>query len=142
MLGVDCVWVGMYACLKINMGMSITNASNNIHDPIIDSQWLNEYGMWLLSSSLPPGVRLDENSVFELLKKTGNDWDSVAEDTLLIRSKDKRDETRNRFSTDDERLRESIRFWLKRFPYASYRWLAANEVPTELVEPVPGENDM
>ena len=126
------------------MGMSnVSNASNNIHDPIIDSQWLNEYGMWLFPppSSVPPGVRLDENSVFELLKKTGRDWDDVAGDVLFI-SDDKRDEIRNRFSTDDERLRESIRFWLKRFPYASYRWLAFRDVPTEFVEPVPGENDM
>ena len=96
----------------------------------------------VISSSLPPGVCLDENSVFELLKKTGRKWDDVAEDILYIKSKDKRDEIRNRFSTDDERLRESIRFWLKRCPYASYRWLATLDVPTEFVEPVPGENDM
>ena len=118
-------------------------ASNNIHDPIIDSQWLNEYGMWLFPPpfSLPPGVRLDENSVFELLKKTGRKWDDVADGILRITSEDKLDEIRNRFSTDDECLRESIRFWLKRCPFASYRWLAFLNVPTEFVEPVPGEND-
>ena len=96
----------------------------------------------VVSSSLPTGVRLDENSVFELLKKTGRDWYDVANGTLGITSEDKLDEIRNRFSTDDERLRESIRFWLKRCPFASYRWLASTGVPTELVEPVPGENDM
>ena len=124
--------------------LNISNASNNIHDPIIDSQWLSEYGMWLFppSSSIPPGVRLDENSVFELLKKTSKKWDNVADNILYINSKDKLYEIRNRFSTDDERLRELIRFWLKRCPYASYRWLAFRRVPTEFVEPVPGENDM
>ena len=129
----------IWGCLS-----NVSNASNNIHDPIIDSQWLNEYGMWLFPppSSVPPGVRLDENSVFELLKKTGKDWDDVAKKILCINSKDKRNEIRNRFSTNDERLRESIRFWLKRCPYASYRWLTTMDVLTEFVEPVPGENDM
>ena len=124
--------------------LNVSNASNNIHDPTIDSQWLNEYVIWLFPppSSLPPGVRLDENSVFELLKKTGRKWYNVADDILHITSEDKFDEIRNRFSTDDERLQESIRFWLKRCPYASYRWLAYDDVPTEFVEPVPGENDM
>ena len=92
-------------------------------------------------SLLPPatGIRLDENSVFELLKKTDREWDDVAEDILYIKSQDKLDEIRNRFPTDDDRLRESIRFWLKRFPFASYRNLAYKDVPTEFVEPIQGE---
>ena len=65
------------------------------------------------------GIRLDENSVFQLLK-TGRDWNNV----VLINSKDKLDEIRNRFSTDDDCLRESIRFWLKSCPFALHRWLA------------------
>ena len=77
--------------------------------------------------------------MFELLKKTDREWDDVAEDILYITSQDKHDEIRNRFSTDDDRLRESIRFWLKRFPFASYRWLASRGVPTEFVEPIQGE---
>ena len=78
--------------------------------------------------------------MFELLKKTGKDWEDVAEDILRILSKDKRDEIRNCFSTDDDHLRESIRFWLKWCTFASYRWLAHFDVSTEFVEPLPGEN--
>ena len=77
--------------------------------------------------------------MFQLLKKTNKKWDDVAEDILFIESKDKRDEIRNRFSTDDDRLRESIIFWLKRCPFASYRWLAFKDVSTDIVEPIPGE---
>ena len=95
----------------------------------------------LSSSPLPAGVCLDENSVFQLLKKTNRDWNGVAKHVLVL-SKEKRDEIKNRFSTDDDRLQESIRFWLKRFPYASYRWLAFKKVPTEFVEPLPGENEV
>ena len=97
--------------------------------------------MVLSSSLLPAGVRLDENSVFQLLKKTGRDWDNVADNILRIDSKEKRDEIRNRFSSDDDRLRESIRFWLKRNPFSSYRWLAYQGVSTEFVEPLPGKNE-
>ena len=91
------------------------------------------------SSLLPTGVRLDEKSVFKLLKETGKEWDNIAEDILKITSKEKLDEIRNHFSTDDDCLRESIRFWLKRCPLASYRMLALTGVPTEFVEPVPGK---
>ena len=76
--------------------------------------------------------------MFKLLKETGDDWDDIAEVILEI-SYEKRAEIRDRFSTDDDRLRESIRFWLKRFPLASYRWLAFKDVPTEFVEPLPGK---
>ena len=77
--------------------------------------------------------------MFKLLKETGKDWDDVAGDILEIASEEKRDEIRDRFSTDDDRLRESIRFWLKRCPLASYRMLADNGVSTEYVEPLPGK---
>ena len=77
--------------------------------------------------------------MFKLLKETGKDWDDVAKNILWIKSDEKRDEIRDRFSTDDDRLRESIRFWLKRCPLASYRWLARYGVPTEFVEPLPGK---
>ena len=91
-----------------------------------------------LSFLLPTGVRLDEKSVFKLLKETGRGWDDVAGDILEI-PKEKCDEIRDHFSTDDDCLRESIRFWLKRFPLASYRWLALAGVSTEFVEPLPGK---
>jgi hypothetical protein len=93
----------------------------------------------LSSSLLPTGVRLDEKSVFQLLKETGKKWDDVAEDILGIESKEILDEIRDHFPTDDDRLRESIRFLLKRCPLASYRWLAYYDVPTEFVEPLPGK---
>ena len=92
------------------------------------------------ASLLLTGVRLDEKSVFKLLKETCKDWDDIAKDVLYIDSVKKRDEIRDRFSTDDDRLRESIRFWLKRHPLASYRWLAYMGVPTKFVEPLPGKN--
>ena len=76
--------------------------------------------------------------MFKLLKETGREWDDVARDILDIKS-EKLDEIRDRFSTDDDRLRESIRFWLKRCPLASYRWLAHLGAPTEFVEPLPGK---
>ena len=76
--------------------------------------------------------------MFKLLKETGKDWDDIADDILGIES-EKLDEIRDRFSTDDDRLRESIRFWLKRFPLASYRYLALAGVSTEFVEPLPGK---
>ena len=76
--------------------------------------------------------------MFKLLKETGNKWDDVAMRILNI-SEEKLDEIRNHFSTDDDRLRESIQFWLKKCPLASYRWLAGNGVSTEFVEPVPGK---
>ena len=98
--------------------------------------------MWYFrvsSSLLPIGVRLDEKSVFQLLKETGKDWDDIADDILGIDSEEKLDEIRDRFPTDDDRLRESIRFWLKRHPLASYRWLAFMGVSTEFVEPLPGK---
>ena len=77
--------------------------------------------------------------MFQLLKETGKKWDDIAEKILLIESKEKHDEIRDRFSTDDDRLQESIRFWLKRCPLASYRWLALAGVSTEFVEPLPGK---
>ena len=77
--------------------------------------------------------------MFKLLKETGREWDDVARDILDIKSDEKLDEIRDRFSTDDDRLRESIRFWLKRCPFASYRWLATKDVSTEFVEPLPGK---
>ena len=77
--------------------------------------------------------------MFQLLKETGREWDDIAEDILVIKSEEKRDDIRNRFSTDDDRLQESIRFWLKRCPLASYRWLAFRDVSTEFVEPLPGK---
>ena len=76
--------------------------------------------------------------MFKLLKETGKKWDNVADNILMI-SEEKRDEIEDHFPTDDDRLRESIRFWLKRFPLASYRWLTVRGVPTEFVEPVPGK---
>ena len=77
--------------------------------------------------------------MFKLLKETGRKWDDIANNILDISSKEKLDEIRDRFSTDDDRLRESIRFWLKRHPLASYRWLAFTDVLTEFVEPIPGK---
>ena len=105
--------------------------------------WLAVEWAWnvVLSTSLPllpTGVRLNEKSVFKLLKETGSKWDNVAWDILYI-SKEKCDEIRDRFSTDDDCLRESIRFWLKRCPLASYRWLSYEGVSTEFVEPLPGK---
>ena len=112
--------------------------------PPIHSQLMltavNWVSNWVFSSSiLTPGIRLDVDSVFQLLKKTGRNWNNVAESILFIQSKDKRDEIRNHFSTDDDRLRESIQFWLRRCPFASYRMLAFVNVSTKFVEPISGK---
>ena len=39
-------------------------------------------------------------------------------------SSSKREEIRQRCSNEDDCLMEAIRFWMKRCPFASYRWIA------------------
>ena len=100
---------------------------------------------------LPAGVRLTVDTVFKLLKKTNKEWDWLAYKILLI-SDSKRREIAARCSTTDDSLKESIRFWMKRFPYASYRWIIfllnfseISDVPQEmhhLLEPIQGKNKL
>ena len=75
------------------------------------------------SSSPPPGVRLTANTIFKILKKTNKEWDGLAGGILGI-SPSKRREMAQRCSTDDDCLMEAIHFWMKKCPYASYRWIA------------------
>ena len=104
-----------------------------------------------LSSLLPsPGGRLTVDNVFKLLKRTNKKWDWLAEEILWI-SDSKRHEVSQRYSTADDCLKESIRFWMKRCPYASYRWIVyalnyrgltdTSEEVYDLLEPVQGENE-
>ena len=77
-----------------------------------------------LSLSLfPTGVWLTADTVFKLLKKTNKEWDWLAAKILMIYPS-KHHEIAQHCSTTDDCLMESIKFWLKRCPYASYRWIA------------------
>ena len=69
------------------------------------------------------GVRLTVDAVFELLKKTNKDWNWLADQILWV-SPSKRHEIAQRCSTADDCLMESVQFWMKRHPHASYRWIA------------------
>ena len=71
----------------------------------------------------PAGVRLTADTVFKLLKKTNKEWDWLAEVILEI-SPSKCEEIRQRCSNEDDCLMEAIHFWMKRCPFASYRWIA------------------
>ena len=100
---------------------------------------------------LPAGVRLTVDTVFKLLKKTNKEWDWLAKEILLI-SDSKCREIAARCSTTDDSLKESIRFWMKRHPYASYRWIiwclndeGISDIPQEmhhLLEPIQGKNEL
>ena len=100
---------------------------------------------------LPAGVRLTVDTVFKLLKKTNKEYDWLAKKILLI-SDSKRREIAARCSTTYDSLKESIRFWMKRHPYASYRWIiwcfnlkGISDVPQEthyLLEPIQGKNEL
>ena len=74
-------------------------------------------------SPSPAGIRLTADAVFKLLKKTNKEWDWLAKEILVI-SFSKREEIRRRCSNEDDYLMEAIRFWMKRCPFASYRWIA------------------
>ena len=101
-----------------------------------------------LPSLSPAGVRLTADTVFELLKKTNQEWDWLAEWILVI-SSSKRKEIRQRCSNEDDCLMEAIRFWMKRCPFASYRWIAywlnsegfraISQEMHHLLEPVQGK---
>ena len=74
------------------------------------------------SPLLPAGVRLTDDNVFKVLKKANKGWKWVAKLILHI-SSSKCDEFERRWTTDDECLKQAIQFWLKRYVYASWRWL-------------------
>ena len=67
-------------------------------------------------------------------------------------SDSKRREIAARCSTTDDSLKESIRFWMKRCPHASYRWIiwwlnqeGISDVHQEmhhLLEPIQGKNEL
>ena len=97
---------------------------------------------------LPAGIRLTADTVFKLLKETNKEWDwlKLAIDILLI-SSSKRYEIAQHCSTADDCLMESIQFWMKRFPHASYRWIAGRlnfyilgAISQDLLEPIHGKN--
>ena len=124
--------------------MTISDVSIIIYNYIVSSD----------ASSPPPlpaGVRLTVDTVFKLLKKTNKEWDWLA-DRILDISDSKRREIAARCSTTDDSLKESIRFWMKRHPYASYRWIiwcfnrqGISDVPQEthhLLEPIQGKNEL
>ena len=100
---------------------------------------------------LPAGVRLTVDTVFKLLKKTNKEYDWLA-DKILDISDSKRREIAARCSNTDDRLKESIQFWMKRCPYASYRWIifwlnyeGISDIPQEmhhLLEPIQGKNEL
>ena len=80
--------------------------------------------LFILPLSLSPvGVRLTADTVFKLLKKINYRWDWLAEGILVI-SSSKCEEIHQRYSNEDDCLMEVIRFWMKRCPFASYRWIA------------------
>ena len=66
--------------------------------------------------------RLTVDNVFEVLKLTNREWQWVAKKILEI-SSDKCEEINRRYSTDDDRLKQAIQFWLKRCAFASWRSL-------------------
>ena len=104
----------------------------------------------LTLSLSPAGVRLTADTVFKILKKTNKEWDRLARRILGI-SSSKCHEIAQRCSTTDDCLMESIKFWLKRCPHASYRWIVYNlndegmtDISKEmhhLLEPIQGKNE-
>ena len=85
---------------------------------------INFFTLSLPTLSLSPaGARLTADTVFKQLKKTNEGWNWLAELILKI-SYSKRVEIRRRCSNEDDCLMEAIRFWMKRCPFASYRWIA------------------
>ena len=71
----------------------------------------------------PAGVRLIADTVFKLLKKTNKEWNWLAV-VMLVISSSKCEEIRQRCSNEEDCLMEAIHFWMKRCPFASYRWIA------------------
>ena len=95
---------------------------------------------------LPAGVRLTVDTVFKLLKETKKEWNWLA-DVIMWISPSKHDELAQHCSTADDCLMESIKFWMKRSPHASYRWIAdrfnfyyLGAISQDLLEPIQGKN--
>ena len=73
-------------------------------------------------SLLPPGLRLNAENVVRLLLKTSIDWRWLAQKILVILSSSKLD-IMGGCSTGEECLQQAVGFWLKRYVYASWRWI-------------------
>ena len=73
-------------------------------------------------SLLPPGLQLNADNVVRLLLKTSKDWKLLARQILVI-SYSKLDEIERCCLNVEECLKEATEFWLKRFVYASWRWI-------------------
>ena len=72
-------------------------------------------------SLLPPGLRLNAENVVRLLLKTTKDWKWLAKEILWISSS--KVQKLGGYSTDEECLQQAVGFWLKRYVYASWRWI-------------------
>ena len=72
-------------------------------------------------SLLPPGLRLNAENVVRLLLKTSKDWKWLADEILEISSS--KVDVMGGCSTDEESLKQAVEFWLKRFVYASWRFI-------------------
>ena len=72
-------------------------------------------------SLLPPGLRLNPENVVKLLLKTSKDWRWLAKKILEILPS--KLQIFNHQSSDEECLKQAVEFWLKKFVYASWRWV-------------------